>query len=194
MRISIYSLTSVLLLSAASAIASAQIAVYGTFSPTRIQGVATGNNSTGGYSTSDYWAYAVGGGGTLSILPLGPLSLGIDLRGSTQPGTQGADTIFGGLRLGAKVPTISYKPYVQVSGGYLDTRSRVTTGAASGSSNHQDFAAYEVLAGIDHKIAPLVDFRILEAGVGRGIYVSGPNNNIPNITFVTLSTGLVIRF
>ncbi|MBB5057697.1 hypothetical protein HDF16_002403 [Granulicella aggregans] len=194
MRISISVLASLLFLSTLSAVASAQIAVYGTFSPTRIQGIATGNNAAGGYKTSNYWAYAVGGGATLTLLPLGPLSLGVDVRGSTQPGTQGADTVLAGLKLGAKLPAISYKPYVQVSGGYLNTRSDVATGLASGSTNHQGFAAYEVLAGIDHRIAPLIDFRVLEAGVGRGIFVNGPNSNVPNVTFVTLSTGLVFRF
>lgn len=194
MRISLSALVSLLFLSTLSALAPAQIAVYGTFSPTRIQGIATGNNATGGYTTSNYWAYAAGGGATLTVLPLGPLSLGLDLRGSTQPGTQGADTVLAGLKLGAKVPTVSYKPYVQVSGGYLNTRSRVATGFPSGSTNHQGFAAYEVLAGIDHRIAPLIDFRVIEAGVGRGILVNGPNSNIPNVTFVTLSTGLVFHF
>lgn len=194
MRISLASFTALLFVGAMTVSASAQIAVYGTFSPSHIQGVATGNNISGGYSTSDFWTYGVGGGATLTLLPLGPVAVGLDVRGSSQPGTSGADTLLGGIRVAAKAPFISFRPYAEVAGGYLNTRAHVTTGIATGSSDRQGFAAYELLAGVDHGIAPRIDFRIVEVGVGRGVYVRGPNNNIPDVTFVTLSTGLVLRF
>jgi hypothetical protein len=176
------------------AAAQAQLAVYGTFAPVRISNLATGNNITGGYSTSSYWAYGVGGGVTLTAISLGPVSLGFDLRGSTRPGTQGVDTALAGIRLAGKAPLIPFKPYIQASGGYVATRATVTTGLPAGSTVSNDFAAYEILGGIDYTLIPHVDLRLIEVGGGQGMRVTGPNTNIPNISIFTINTGIVLRF
>ena len=187
-------LVSMLFLAAATALAHAQVAIYGTFSPIHISGVASGHSSTGGYSTSSYWAEGFGGGVTLTALNLGLVSLGIDLRGSTRPGTQGADTVLAGLKVGFHPPLLPIKPYVQFSGGYLGTRGGVTTGAAVGSANPQHFAAYEILGGLDYSVFPLIDLRVVEVGAGHGYFFSGANNNDPNVSFITINTGIVVHF
>lgn len=184
---------------AASSWASAEtISVYGTIAPIHISNVATGNASTGvgnsSYTTSSYWAVGVGGGVTITPIHLGPLSLGLDLRGSTAREKQGADTLLAGIKAGFKLPLIPLKPYVQASGGYVGTRATVTTGFPAGSTDSSGFYAYEILGGADLSILPHVDLRLIEIGAGQGRYRNGPNNNIPDINFITLNTGVVVHF
>lgn len=176
--------------------AHAQFSIYGTFAPVRISNVATGNNpgQNAGYSTSTYWAQGFGAGVTVNFLPLPVVSLGLDLRGSSRPGTQGADLALAGLKLGAKIPLLHIKPYIEAAGGYAGTRARVTTGAAAGSTVSDHFAAYEVLGGLDYPLVHFVDLRLIEVGGGKGTYLSGPNNDIPNISLFTVNTGVVIHF
>ncbi len=182
-------------LTAGPTISRAHVELYGTLTPIHISGVASGNTTgtNSQYTTSSYWAPGFGGGATVTAFKFGPASLGIDLRGSTKPGTQGADTVLGGVKLAFKPPVLPIKPYVQVSGGYLGTRGGVTTGAAAGSANPQHFAAYEFLGGLDYSILPLVRLRLIEIGGGQGHFLSGANNNDPNITFFTVNTGVVFH-
>lgn len=176
------------------------VEVYATFSPTHLSGVRNGNSLlptiNNGYTSTSFWTPGVGGGVTFNVLPLGPLKLGIDLRGSTMPGTNGSDTALAGIKLGASLPAIRLKPYVQVSGGYLSTRTRVTTGAATGYPETDKFAAYELFGGLDYSFLPFFNLRLIEAGAGRGYNVSGIGDTAGNyqVTIFTLNTGVVFHF
>jgi len=180
--------------------AHAQFSAYATFSPTHLSGVRNGNSSfssaNNGYTTTSFWTEGVGGGVTFNVLPLGPVKLGLDLRGSTMPGTNGADLVLGGVKLGVNVPLVRFKPYVQASGGYLGTRTRIVGGAASGSSENDKFAVYEVLGGIDYGLVPFFDLRLVEVGAGRGYNISGAGTTSGNyqVTLFTINTGLVFHF
>jgi hypothetical protein len=179
-------------------VAHAQLAAYITYSPTHLSSVDTGAVYTGtGYTeqTASYWSSGVGGGVTFTMIHVPVLSLGLDLRGSTKPGTAGSDSAMAGLKLTAHPPIIPFKPYVQVSGGYLDTR---TTNISSSSNNASTtvggtftnkYGAYEILGGLDYPFIHFVDLRIIEIGAGKG-YGFGTNNP----TFVTLNTGFVVHF
>lgn len=180
------------------------LSVYGTFSPTHVSNVATGSvlNGTANYTEqfASNWTPNIGGGLTFGALPIGPIRIGLDLRGSTKSGTVGSDLAMAGIKLGIKIPLVALKPYVQVSGGYLATRTHnVSTGTTTANSTFENrYAAYEVLGGLDTHLLPFVDLRIVEIGVGQGyntgISLSGVSNNGGNATLVTVNTGLVVHF
>ena len=177
--------------------ARGQLEAYVTYSPAHLSNVETGAvATTTGYTeqTASYWSSGVGGGVTVPILRLPFVSLNLDLRGSTRPGTNGVDSALVGVKLALHPHVVRLKPYVQVSGGYLDTRttnvSTVTvSGATEGGTFDNKYAAYEVLGGVDYPLVPFVDFRIVEVGAGQGIGIDSRN-----ATFVTVNTGLVVHF
>lgn len=180
------------------------ISAYVTSANTHLSNVQTGSVYSGaaGYQNqfTSYWTSGIGGGVTLGILPIGPVRLGFDVRGSTKPGTTGADTAFAGLKLGLKAPLIPIKPYVQVSGGYVATRTvNVSTssigGNAVGGTFTNQYAAYEVLGGVDFKLIPFVDLRAVEVGFGKGYNVGGLTaSGTSSMTLFTINTGLVVHF
>jgi hypothetical protein len=188
----------------APALHAQAVAIYGTFSPLHASSVDTGlaynlpPGSTPQQLTTSFWAPGVGGGVTLRLLPLGPVKLGLDLRGSTKPGTQGADTAMAGLQLAVHPPVTRLKFYIQASGGYLATRTVNQTHYAIDpipvtQPFNSKFAAYEILGGIDHPLLPILDLRIIEVGAGQAFAI-GTSSTSSNPTLFTLNTGLVLHF
>ncbi|GAC1360808.1 MAG: hypothetical protein NVSMB3_08840 [Acidobacteriaceae bacterium] len=177
--------------------AHAQVAIYGTFSALHVSNVQTGavySGSSYQNQTTSFWAPGLGGGVTLNFLHLGPASLGFDFRGSTKPGTTGADTALGGLKLGFKAPLLPLQPYLQGSAGYLATRTpNVSTGSPAGSTFTNKYAAFELIGGVDLPIAPFFDLRLLEVGAGRGFHI-GLGSGSYNPTLFTVNSGLVFHF
>jgi hypothetical protein len=187
------SIAAALLVCASSACARGQIlSVYGTYSPVNASNVQTGVTATsaGVLQTqyTSFWASGVGGGVTVNFLPLPVISLGMDFRGSTRPGTVGADTAMVGLKLGIHPPIIHIKPYIQGSAGYLDTRT-VNVSGAGGTFNNQ-YITYEIMGGVDYPLMHFIDLRVIEIGGGKGFNIhSGADANL-----FTINTGLVLHF
>jgi hypothetical protein len=193
-------LAALVLLAVASA--HAQVALYVTSSSDHLSSVATGLALSGGTYQEQYtsfWTSGIGGGVTLNFLPLGPVKLGFDLRGSTRPGTIGADTAMGGFKVGFNPPLIHLKPYVQVSGGYVATRTvNISTspsnpGQTVGGTFNNQYAAWEVIGGIDYPLVKFVDLRLVEVGGGSGLSILG-STSTPNISLFTINTGIVLHF
>lgn len=159
--------------------------LYVTYAPIHLTNVQTG---AGGQYTS-YWANGVGGGITLNFLPLPVVSLGLDLRGSTRPGTVGADTATVGLKLGIHPPVLRVKPYVQASVGYLGTRT-FSSSIPVGSTTNGTYITWEILGGIDYPVMHFVDLRLIELGGGQGISTGSGGN----ASLFTVNTGLVLHF
>lgn len=184
-----FAIAALFLLSAVAA--HAQASVYVTYSPTHVTNVATGIPS--GFATQEqytsYWASGVGGGVTFNFLPLPIFSLGLDLRGSTKPGTLGADTAMVGFKLGIHPPAIRVKPYVQASTGYLGTRT-FSTSIPVGSTSNGTYIAWEILGGIDCPLMHFVDLRVIELGGGQGISTGSASN----ASLFTINSGLVVHF
>ncbi len=184
--------TLLLLSMALPAAARAQVSAYLTYSPAHFSNVETGAiSSAGGFSeaTTSYWSSGVGGGVTLPVLHLPVVALNMDLRGSTRPGTKGVDSALLGLQLAVHPHVIPFKPYVQVSVGYLNTRTNnVSTGATSSTFDNK-YLAYEVLGGVDYPLIHFIDVRLIEIGGGQGIGFDSRN-----ASFVTVNTGLVVHF
>jgi hypothetical protein len=188
----------------AAPVAQAQFSAYVTFSPAHLSNVETGAiYSATGYTeaTASYWSSGVGGGVTFPVLHLPIVALNLDLRGATRPGTNGVDHAFLGLQLAVHPHVIPFKPYVEIAGGYLDTRTTNLSTTSSGSGTiggtfTNKYVAYEILGGVDYPIIHFLDWRIVEIGVGQGFNVPGitTNGNTYNATFVTANTGLVLHF
>lgn len=153
---------------------------------------------------TSFWAPGVGGGVTLNFVSLPVVSVGVDLRGSTKPGTNGVYTALLGVKLGVHAPGNSLKPYVQASGGLLGTRTNgvsmilntspygfqsVTSYSGTVSSH---YIAYELLGGLDYRLNNAVDYRIVEVGGGIGNR-TGPAG-LESAKFLTINTGIVAHF
>lgn len=197
----IVAIATLFLLSAVAAHAQAA-SIYVTSSSGHFTNVPTGsvlNSSVYQEQYANFWASGIGGGVTLNFLPIGPVKLGFDFRGSTRPGTDGADTAMAGFRLGFTPPLIHLKPYVQASGGYVATRTlNITTnpsnhGQIVGGTFSNKYAAWEVLGGVDVPIAPILDLRLIELGGGTGMTV-GLSSSQPNISLFTVNSGVVVHF
>ena len=188
--------------------ASAQIlSVYATLAPTVITHVQTGSTLTGSSTSTSQFTNAsnvgIGGGLTFNLVPLGPVRLGLDLRGSTKPNSVGFDTALAGIKLTIKPPVLPIRPYIQGSAGYLATRtgnvSTITTGTSVttiGGTYTNKYAAVEGIAGLDYRLGRFIDFRVIEIGVGKGFNTGvnlGSSGTTDSVNIVTINTGLVVH-
>jgi len=190
-----------LVLAISTSAAPAQVfSAYATFAGTNSSGLVNGNTGsvTTGYTTTTttHFSPGVGGGVTFGILPIGPIHLGFDLRGSTKPGNDGADLVLAGPRVGLKLPVIKLKPYVQVSGGYLRTRTTlVNSGLPAGTQLTAQYGAWEVLGGVDIPLLPVLDLRLVEVGGGKAYEFSAAGvNGTYTVSLFTVNSGLVLHF
>jgi hypothetical protein len=185
-------LIAALVLFTAAAVQGQIVSIYGTYSPIHLSNVQTGSISTEAGTQAQYtsyWASGFGAGLTLNFVQLPFVSLGLDLRGSTKPGTVGADTGMVGLKLGIHPPVIRVKPYVQASAGYLGTRT-FSPSIPVGSTNNGTQITWEILGGIDYPLVHFIDVRVIEVGGGQGINAGSGGNS----SLLTVNTGLVLHF
>ncbi|HEY5380823.1 MAG TPA: hypothetical protein VIJ65_01095 [Acidobacteriaceae bacterium] len=158
--------------------APAQIGLYGMGSGGRF----TAMGGQGGSVTA--W------GGTVGVyddfLPLGPVSLGGDVRGfiqSSSNSTQYGNKLMGGLvglRLAVHVPAIPLRPYIQAEVGGVGTNN-------GDSASRTASVAYQVQGGLDVTVFPHLDL--------RGEYGAGQANSINNSghTLQEFGAGIVLR-
>ena len=189
-----------LVLALVTAAHSQVFSAYATFSGTDVFGLVNGNtgNVISGYhtTTTSHLSPGIGGGVTLGVLPIGPVHLGFDLRGSTKPGNDGADLVLAGPRLALKLPVIRLKPYVQASGGYLRTRTTlVNSGLPAGTQLTAQYGAWEALGGVDIPLLPVLDLRLIEVGGGKAYEFSAAGvNGTYTVSLFTVNSGLVLHF
>lgn len=195
-------LFALLLCSGFSQVLHAQIVtVYGTFSPLHASNVRTGTAITSAGNAplyTGFWTPAFGGGVTFNFLSLHVVKLGLDARGSTKPGTNGADTAELSLRLGFQPPLLSLKPYVQGGVGYLGTRTvNKTTSFGSttpaGGTFRNQYATVGFHAGVDKPLVPFLDLRIVEVGYAHA-FSTGISTSADNANTFSISTGLAAHF
>jgi hypothetical protein len=201
----------VLLAVAATVTAHAQLAAYGTISVNRLSGLqgspvainpCQNGNTTGCSSYNDSVSPLGGTGGVYyDFMKLGPVKLGADLRGSIYTSNRGAFTdsrgsgtriysALGGVRAVFHTPFLPLRPYVQASVGLgrsdYGLSNRDSTGRVIIYNNLQ----YMGYAGLDIKLLPIMDVRIVELGYG-GMNPMGANGH--NYPVESVSSGLVFH-
>ena len=184
----------------AAPVAHAQIlSIYGTFSDTHLSGLVNGTagNALSGYTatTTGIWTPGFGVGATFGVIPLGPIRLGLDVRTAIKPGNNGSDLVLAGPRLALRLPLIRVKPYIQASGGYVRTSvSLANSPLPTGTQEKSNYAAYEILGGLDYPLVPFFDFRVIEIGGGQGYSFSGSAGTGNSVSLFSISTGAVFHF
>lgn len=197
-------------------LAHAQGAVYGMVTA---QNLGSLSYNTVGYGTSntvtthtDGSFSPIGGVGGVyyDFRNVGRVRLGVDLRGSIASSSHGADpsstgsggrlyTAMGGVR--ATFPT-RYRllaPYLQGSLGFARTDGGKTPPPSFNSPNSfqngrvviDHGLAYQALAGLDLKVLPLMDIRIVELGIGG---ISGVNAQPGSHLLQSVGVGVVFHF
>ena len=125
------------------------------------------------------------GGVTYAIKNVGPVLLSADVRGviesyhqGAQANAQGAGTriysVLGGVKASFHTPLRFVLPYVQGSVGYARSNYGVLTNATAPSLSDPTYPGiatqgniqYSGYGGIDLRIAPVLDFRMVEVGYG----------------------------
>ncbi|QEE26794.1 hypothetical protein FTW19_01505 [Terriglobus albidus] len=155
--------------------ARAQLGVYGTVNVQQVS--VSGKNVA-----------PVGGGGGVyyDFKQIGRIKLGADVRGSVASSKQGNDngfngvgtrihTALGGVRASTTLPVNWIKPYLQGSVGWGGSNFGASQNISGG-------LAYEAFAGVDLKVAPIMDVRLAEFGIGS-IHANNSNHELKTISF-----------
>ena len=176
----------------AGAAAHAQLAVYGKFDLLH----NSQNENNNGIANQVQTTFFYGGGAGLydDFLHVGPVRVGVDVRGDllTGKGFRYRD-VLGGVRVAVKLPVLPFRPYVQGSVGSGGTQPTGPLAAGISSAPYANKFTYVVFGGLDTGLIPHVDLRAIEVGVGQqSASLNTPGATNPVLVFV--STGLVVRF
>lgn len=195
-----------------AAAAHAQTSVYATVTAHNLGGItysSVGNSSNNTLTTHTDGSFSPLGatiGGYYDFKSIGRIRLGADVRGSITRSNHGADptnagtggriyTAMGGLRATFPAHYRFLAPYLQGSVGYARTDGGLpptTVGTAStfgnGRSAMGSGVAYQGLAGLDIKLVPQLNLRLVEFGLGA---ISGIPNQSGNHLLQSVSVGLV---
>ncbi len=162
--------------------AHGQVGAYGVVTGERMTGFTCqdpqGVCSASGGVVKPYGAIF---GGYYDFRSVGPVRLGVDVRGSVLNSNKSATTYsssvdqirhyaaLGGLRGEFKTPFRWLHPYGQVSLGYMRSNA-----AETNPSNYQNFTQVEGFAGADISLASWMDLRAIELGAGAAF---GPSTH-----------------
>lgn len=174
------------LLLGCSALASAQVGVYGR-TPYLHDHDAVADTS------ANY--FGVGLGVYDDLVHLGPVRAGLDLRADYLFASQGRyRDLLAGIRLAVRVPVIGFTPYVQGSLGPAGTAYTGSRAQGVQTGGYNTKLLYGVFAGADVRLLPHFDFRAIEVGYLRRSGTNGSANNNPAETLIVISSGIVVRF
>jgi hypothetical protein len=165
-----------------TATAHAQVGVYGTITGERVTGF-TCTDPEGRCAASGGTVRPYGGtfGGYYDFRSLGPIRLGVDLRGSVLNSNKSATTYLsstdsvrhyaalGGVRASFGTPLHWLHPYAQISGGYGRTNA-----ASTNPTVYQNYGQVQAFAGADVQLLHVLDIRLVEVGAGE---LFGPSNH-----------------
>ncbi|HEY0264789.1 MAG TPA: hypothetical protein VGC07_09720 [Granulicella sp.] len=212
-----------LLLALASAVfavstAHAQIGAFGTVTVHHMYNVPyqEGNQT---FTNGNYNPVGATGGIFYDWRSFGLVRLGGEIRGSITNSTQSAYPNYngggghlgeglGGVRLSFHAPILKIRPYVSGMVGVARTNFGVaynnvlatTPGGISKDTGVQitTHFAYNVFAGVDYQLIPIMDWRVVELGWGgvQGKQFNNPTATGPDHMFPvgSISTGVVFHF
>lgn len=199
--------------------AHAQAAVYGTFTVNQLSGIknspaipACTPSSTNFCPTYNDSFVPLGGtfGAYYDFLHLGPVKLGVDGRGTFTTAKRGAEkesngtggrlySGLGGVRAVFHTRWVPIRPYVEGAAGIARTDYGVSNFVSSPSGqityqsgqitlrNNFQYMGY---AGVDIRLLPVMDFRLVEFGYG-GLNPLGTGSH--NYPVKTVSSGIVFH-
>lgn len=163
--------------------AIAQIGIYGKFNVNRFADTNTQTTT---------WFYGPSAGIYYDFIHLGPVAFGADLRGNLLWANQEKyrSALFG-LRLAVKPPLLPFRPYVQGSVGVGGPKQDVYANGLT--AHYSNKFEYQVLGGLDYAFFNHLDWRVAEVGYGRMTGIANGTSGNPAFTFVTISSGIVLR-
>ena len=182
--------------------ARAQAGVYVGYTATRLSGMKCFDPQGLCSSTNGVVNPAgIQAGAYYDFRTVGPVRLGLDLRGGTQHSNKSAtssaggnnatgfDNILLGVRGSFHTRYSWLSPYAQVSAGYARSNATLPFGSTTlnGSGTpiarfEDNFLLYEAFAGLDIHVFPVLDLRPIEVGIGNmnrfggGATVDGPSS------------------
>jgi len=186
--------------------ARAQLGIYGTYSGEKLSGIVCGttapvlcSNGTaagaqGVVNPSGFW-----GGAYYDFKNVGPVRLGLDVRGgedhanrsaSSSTGDKNATEAYsflGGVRGSIHTKYAWLKPYAQVSAGW--TRSDATE---LQHNTFDNFVRYEGFAGADIHLASFLELRAVELGIGNMNRV-GSGTGSDSVGVKSIGAGIVLH-
>jgi hypothetical protein len=156
--------------------AHAQVGGYGVISGERVTGFTCqdpqGICSASGGVVKPYGSMF---GGYYDFRSIGPIRLGVDVRGAVLNSNKSATSysssvdlvrqysVLGGLRGEFKTPFHILHPYGQVSLGYMRSNA---AGTSANNYQYDGYTQVEGFAGLDVSLVPFMDIRAIEFGVG----------------------------
>ena len=169
-----------------SAASKAQLAAYATVTGERLSGLTCLDPqgqcaATGGV----VHPYGANFGGYYDFRNIGPVRLGVDLRGnvfSTSKSAQSYQTssglirqysALGGIRASFATPIRFIRPYGEFVVGYARTNA-AGYDFTTGINNYSNYVEAEGLVGVDVPVASFLDIRAIELGGGA---LFGPNSH-----------------
>lgn len=176
----------------ASPAARAQLAVYGTVTGERLTGLTCLDPSgvcasTGGVVRP----YGATFGGYYDFRNVGPVRLGLDLRGDVLKADKSAQSYeassglirhydaLGGVRASFATPIRFIRPYAEVAFGYAKTNAAGYS-ATTGFTSDSNYTEAKGLVGLDVPILPYLDIRAIEFG-GGALFGGGGSHGIESI-------------
>lgn len=153
-------------------------------------------------------------GGYYDFKTLGPVRLGLDLRGGDfhanksatsfagGKNTVGLDDVLVGVRGAFHTKYSWLSPYVQVSAGYARSNATEPFGAPNALPNQtflpryeDNFVMYEGFAGVDLHVFPLIDLRPVEVGIGNmnRFGTGGPNDGTGSVGVKSIGAAVVFH-
>ena len=148
------------------------------------------------------------GGITYGFKKVGPVLLSADARGVVEDNHQGGQryaqgagtriySVLGGVKATFRTPVSFVAPYVQGSFGYARSNYGVLTNAQVSQTPiypgvpTQNNLQYSGFAGVDLKVLPYADFRVVEVGYGA---LQGRGSFGHTYPILSISSGIVVHF
>jgi hypothetical protein len=181
LRKAVLILAAVAVVSTASA--HAQFGAYGMFTVDNLSNIASSPQPTTPTILANTRSNSVNplggtGGVYYDFMKLGPMRLGADVRGSILTTKRGAYvnfngggariySVLGGVRGSFRTKYAPVKPYLQLSAGLgRSDYGLFTQGSTNGQVVIHSNFQFEGLAGLDLKLLPIMDWRVIELGYG----------------------------